>query len=29
MSRIRSLLARATDRVRDDRGDVPGWVLIE
>ena len=21
-------IARALDRVRDDRGDVPGWVLI-
>lgn len=28
MLRIRSLLARTGTRVRDDRGDVPGWVLI-
>ncbi|MDO7881417.1 hypothetical protein [Antiquaquibacter soli] len=23
-----SLIARLTARLRDDRGDVPGWVLI-
>lgn len=25
---IHSLLTRFTTRIRDDRGDVPGWVLI-
>ena len=32
MSRLRALLRRsrafAADLVRDDRGDVPGWVLV-
>lgn len=25
---IHSLLTRFTTRIREDRGDVPGWVLI-
>lgn len=28
VSRVGGVLARLTRRVRGDRGDVPGWVLV-